>query len=150
MTVHLGMLTIRNTVLLVNVAFPQNNVTSGTIFPLHASGLGKVMLAFLSKERQDELLDTELKKYTRQTITDPIALREELERIRRRGFGRDNGEYLEGTSCLAFPIFNEKSEVVAAMSVSGSENEVSAALDQIIVDGLRCSKQCSLEMGWQM
>ena len=46
------------------------------------------------------------------------------------------------------PIFNNKNEIAAAMSVSGSPDSINEQLEQIISEGLRCSKQCSTDMGW--
>lgn len=150
-TVHLGALSIRNDVLLVNAQFPSNmqNIRSGSIFPLHASSMGKVILSYLSEEKREALLEAcDMRAYTRYTITDRDALRSELSAIREQGYGRDMEEYIDGTSCVAFPIFNDKDEIVAAMSVSGTLEQIDSRLDAIITDGLRCSKQCSAEMGW--
>lgn len=152
-TIHLGTLSIRNDVLLVKAQFPKNiqNVHSGSHFPLHATGLGKVLMAFLPEEKKNTVIEEcNLKQLTSRTITDREVLRKELEEIVERGYGRDLEEYLEGTSCAAFPIFNERHEIVAAMSVSGATDIIEGQISQIISEGLRCSKQCSSEMGWSL
>lgn len=151
-TVHLGMLSIRNNIMLLKAQIPNNSfdVECGSFFPLYASGLGKVILAFLDSDRQKELIDGmgELKKYTGNTITEKETLISELERIREQGYAFDNEEYLEGTMCVAFPLFDDRNNIVAAMSVSGITENIRPKLEEIITNGLRCSKQCSKEMGW--
>jgi len=150
-TAHLGTLSIRNDILLVNAQFPKNiqNIRSGSTFPLHASSMGKVILSYMPEEKREEMLENcDMRPYTRHTITDKDILRKEISVIRRQGYGRDVEEYLDGTSCVAFPIFNDKDEIVAAMSVSGTLEQINTQIDTMITDGLRCSKQCSAEMGW--
>lgn len=150
-TIHLGTLSVRNDILLINVHFPKNiqNVRSGSSFPLHASSMGKVLLAFSPEEKIETMLQKcDFRVFTRKTITDKEVMKRELVGIREQGYGCDEEEYLEGTSCVAFPIFNSRDEIVAAMSVSGTCDQINGQREQIIRDGLRCSKQCSSEMGW--
>lgn len=150
-TVHLGALSIRDDVLLVNAQFPKNiqNIRSGSTFPLHASSMGKVILSYMPQERMEELLEScDMRAFTHHTITDRDVLRKELSVIRERGYGCDVEEYIDGTSCVAFPIFDDKNKIAAAMSVSGTLDLINSQMEQIITDGLRCSKQCSAEMGW--
>jgi DNA-binding IclR family transcriptional regulator len=88
-------------------------------FPLHSTGLGKVLLAYLPPERSQVLLRSEaLRSFTRNTITEPKKLEAELATIRSRGYSWDLGETNENVRCVAAPIFNYQGEVVAALSVS--------------------------------
>jgi IclR family KDG regulon transcriptional repressor len=66
-----------------------------------------------------------MKQFTARTITDPDRLLAELEKIRRRGYATDTGEYTEGVYCLAFPV-KAPTGTVAAMSVSIPEVRVTA------------------------
>jgi len=152
LTTHLGVyLRNLNKILLVNTIYPEDNIVSGMLLPMHATGLGKIFLAYLQEEQQEEILNhMELKRFTAKTVTEIDDLRKQLADIHFRGFSCDNSEYMEGTSCIAFPIFNDKTEIVAALSISQREEVISAQREQIIIDGLRCSKQCSMEMGWLM
>jgi DNA-binding IclR family transcriptional regulator len=91
----------------------------GGRLPAHATGLGKVLLASLSDDELARRLDgIELAQFTERTIVDAEALRLELGRIRARGFGEDNEEYVVGCRCIAIPIRGPELGVVAAMSVS--------------------------------
>jgi DNA-binding IclR family transcriptional regulator len=91
----------------------------GGRLPAHATGLGKVLLASLAEdELARRIHGVELARFTERTIVDIDALRGELGRIRARGFGEDNEEYVVGCRCIAMPIRGPETDVVAAMSVS--------------------------------
>jgi DNA-binding IclR family transcriptional regulator len=152
-TSHLGVLNVDDSVLLVNVQFPKGrqNIRSGSIFPLHASGNGKVLLAFMDEIHLQKILDNcTLTKYTNKTITNKEQLLEEIALIRKRGYGIDMEEFIEGTVCIAFPIFGEDGKIKAALSLSGNKTSVLDLRDDIIRAGLNASKHCSMEMGWPL
>jgi IclR family acetate operon transcriptional repressor len=60
------------------------------------------------------------------SITNPVVFIETLERIRRAGVSFDREEASIGLACVAAPIFNHNGSVLAAMSVSGPVNRISA------------------------
>ena len=95
----------------------------GTESPLHASGIGKVLLAHAETDRLRSVL-AGLARYTDGTITDPADLERDLAAIRIRGYGVDNEERTEGMRCVAAPIRNAFGEVVAGISVSGPVSRV--------------------------
>jgi DNA-binding IclR family transcriptional regulator len=75
----------------------------GSRLPLHATGVGKVLLAAAPDEVCDEVFRT-LTRETRHTVVDPVRLRRELGEIRRRGFARTAEEMSLGTISVAVPI----------------------------------------------
>ena len=75
----------------------------GSRLPLHATGVGKVLLAAAPAEVADEVLRT-LTRETRHTVIDPARRRRELGEIRRRGFARTAEEMSLGTISVAVPI----------------------------------------------
>ncbi|MGE5839083.1 MAG: IclR family transcriptional regulator, partial [Deltaproteobacteria bacterium] len=88
--------------------------------PLYCTGVGKALMSGMADEEIDRLMKTqELKAHTRRTITDPHVLKRELEAIRKRGLALDNEELNLGVKCVAAPIRNRSSAVVAAISLSG-------------------------------
>ncbi len=92
----------------------------GTRGPIHASGIGKALLAFQPPEAIARIVREQgLAAFTAQTITDPARLAEELVAIRVRGWAVDDEERTEGMRCVAAPIFNEFREATAGVSVSG-------------------------------
>ena len=96
----------------------------GTTSPLHASGIGKVLLAHMPPARAARLLGGALPGYTPRTITDPGALAAELAAVRARGHAVDDEERNEGMRCLAAPVRDAHGETVAGLSVSGPVSRI--------------------------
>ena len=91
----------------------------GKMDPLYCTGLGKVLLAgFPYQDLRRYLAETELLAHTRKTIIDPKALADQLEEVRVKGIALDLEEYDEGVNCMAAPIFDHQSRIVAALSLS--------------------------------
>jgi DNA-binding IclR family transcriptional regulator len=88
--------------------------------PVYCTGVGKVLLSGLSNSDFNKIMRKQkFIKYTDNTITDPEELKEELEKIRDRGYATDNQEYMEGLRCVAVPIFNHRGRITCAMSIAG-------------------------------
>lgn len=87
---------------------------------LHASGIGKALLAVMTPQRRQALLALKpLAAFTPKTLTDPAALQADLDEINRRGWALDDEEANIGMRCIAAAIFNEFGEGVAGVSLSG-------------------------------
>jgi DNA-binding IclR family transcriptional regulator len=90
----------------------------GSRLPLYASASGKLFLSFMPKRSRERFIRlTPLVRHTANTFTDPSKLSRELEEIRARGYSTDNEEYLSGICCLAVPVKDADSRVVAAVAV---------------------------------
>jgi IclR family acetate operon transcriptional repressor len=88
--------------------------------PMHASSLGKAILAWLPQSDVTKILHrVGLPKLTDRTIVDPQALLADLALTRERGWAVDDQEKADGMRCAGAPVFNEHSEVIGALSVSG-------------------------------
>ncbi|MDE0589437.1 IclR family transcriptional regulator [Halocynthiibacter sp. C4] len=97
----------------------------GTLSPMHSSGIGKVLLAQMDEERLARFLSREeLTAFTKHSITEEAALRQNLERIRARGFSFDNEEKNIGMRCIAAPVFDANEEAIAGVSVSGPTSRI--------------------------
>lgn len=93
---------------------------AGTRSAIHASGIGKAIMAHWSDERRAALVrDRGLPAFTPQTVTDPAALAVELKTIRERGWAVDDGEHTAGMRCIAAAVFNEHGEPIGGLSISG-------------------------------
>lgn len=98
----------------------RHETGAGRRMPIHCTGVGKSILAFLSKEQRESILDqVNLTKHTPNTLTKAEELETELDNIRNRGFAFDEEEYHRGLRCVAMPIRSERDEVLGAVSVSG-------------------------------
>jgi DNA-binding IclR family transcriptional regulator len=89
----------------------------GKRLPLHATGPGKVLLAFSPPAVQEAVLAGDLARQTPQTITDPTRLRRSLAEVRRAGVCISRDEMTVGASSVAAPVFDADRTVVAAVSV---------------------------------
>jgi DNA-binding IclR family transcriptional regulator len=125
-------------------------VRLGQSIPMHASAIGKVMLAFLPKEQLDEIINSyDLYRCTPTTITNKEDLIAELEQIRIQGFAIDRGEQFNNTNCVGFPVRDSSNRVVAALSFSDNTDRIKKKQNELIRDGLQCCKYLSMELGWQ-
>jgi IclR family KDG regulon transcriptional repressor len=90
----------------------------GTRQPVHATALGKALLANLDRVDADRIMAAKpLARLTKNTIIDAETLRAELERVRRQGYAEDNDETEEGLYGVAAAVFNYSGKPVAAISV---------------------------------
>lgn len=88
----------------------------GSRLPLHATGVGKVLLAFGTKDLQEAVLNS-LDRFTEQTVVDPEKLSSQLQAIEAQGFARTNEELAEGATSLAVPLRGKGGRVIAALGV---------------------------------
>jgi DNA-binding IclR family transcriptional regulator len=89
----------------------------GSVFPLHAAAVGKVLLAHAPTAERELYLARPLAAHTPQTHVSPEALTAELDSVCQAGLARDREEYKRGLSALAAPIFDEGGDVVAALAL---------------------------------
>jgi DNA-binding IclR family transcriptional regulator len=89
----------------------------GGRFPLHASGIGLVLLAHAPEAVQLEVLSGPLQRFTDHTITDPDRLRRMLTQIRRDGVAVSDRQVTDDALSVAAPIFDAGGAVLAALSI---------------------------------
>ncbi|MFF9205376.1 IclR family transcriptional regulator [Streptomyces sp. NPDC014986] len=87
----------------------------GSRLPLHATGVGKVLLAHAPADVQDKVLD-DLPRMTPYTVTQPGRLRRQLEKVREEDFATTVEEMTLGACSAAVPIRTD-GDVVAALGV---------------------------------
>ena len=84
--------------------------------PVYATSLGKAILAYLDPVECDQVLDRlKFNKLTSGTITDVSELREDLARIRARGYAINNMERQAGVRSVAAPILDASGHPVASV-----------------------------------
>ena len=94
--------------------------------PVHATGVGKVLLADMAWPDVIAILKKKgMAKLTSNTITDPGAFMEELNKVRVQGYALDLEECEEGAICIAAPVRNHTGKAVAGMSISGPKSRLS-------------------------
>lgn len=110
-------------VLYIEAVYPsmqqQTRNILGERAPLYCTGLGKAMMAHLNQADMEKVLKQPMRQFTSFTLTDPAALRHQLEEVRVNGYAVDNMEHEFGIRCVAVPVFGSGGSVIAAVSVSG-------------------------------
>ncbi|MEJ2870292.1 IclR family transcriptional regulator C-terminal domain-containing protein [Actinomycetospora sp. OC33-EN08] len=72
---------------------------------LHATAVGKLLLAGLPEPRRVEVLARDGQaRHAHRTITDPDELDWELDQVRRRDLALDRSEFRERLACMAAPV----------------------------------------------
>ncbi|MEV7230250.1 IclR family transcriptional regulator [Polymorphospora sp. NPDC051019] len=111
----------------------------GRRLPAHATALGKVLLAERPPESLDKLLTWPLAALTPDTVTDPDALRAELDLVRGRGYAVDRGENTEGIVCfaMAVPLHSPATDAISLSVPAGrigpdTEDRVVSALGRAV------------------
>jgi len=88
--------------------------------PAYCTGVGKAILAFLPEdELESYLAKTEMRAFTRKTITSPAELKRQLRLTRARGYSVDDQEIDDGIRCVGAPVRDHRGVVVAAISIAG-------------------------------
>ena len=85
----------------------------------HALAIGKVVLALGRPELVERYVaHPGLRRFTPSTITEPDALRAELETVRRRGFAVECEELYRDFCCIAAPVHDARGRVLAVLGIS--------------------------------
>jgi DNA-binding IclR family transcriptional regulator len=88
----------------------------GSRLPMHATGVGKVLLAYAPDEVRAAVLG-KLTRVTAYTITQPARLLDQLRRVRTEGFATTGEEMSLGACSVAVPVRGPADEVVAALGI---------------------------------
>jgi DNA-binding IclR family transcriptional regulator len=87
---------------------------------LHASAPGKAYLAFCDKQEKERLmLEMDMPKYNKNTITDKGVLQNNLAQIKEQGYAIDCAEELEGVHCIGAPVFSYNGLPIALLWTTG-------------------------------
>lgn len=87
--------------------------------PLHATSMGKVLVAFSPDDAREDLLDRiPLDPAGPNVITDREALRHEIDLVRARGYATADEEHHAGLRAVAVPVLRPGGGVFAALSTA--------------------------------
>ena len=93
--------------------------------PLHQLAAGKAMLATLSREEIEMILDKHgLPARTDYTITERGELFEELDEVRERGYAYNLEESIEGLNAVGAAFKDDDGYPLGALSISGPANRI--------------------------
>lgn len=89
----------------------------GAHWPMHATGVGLVLLAHAPHQVRETVLARPLESFTERTVTDPALLRAMLADVRRAGYAISDGQVTLDAYSVAAPVRGPRDDVVAAVSV---------------------------------
>ena len=119
----------------------------GSRLPVHATGVGLVLLAHASVEIQQLALSSPLRTFTPKTISSQRRLREALANVRRDGYAISDRQIEMITYSVAAPVRDQQDEVVAAVSVVVPKE---TRTDTVVPAVRTCGLAISRAMGWRV
>jgi IclR family transcriptional regulator, KDG regulon repressor len=127
LTVNMAILDL-NEVVLVEKVEPRGifrlATWVGQRLPLHCTGLGKALLAFLSEPELHRIIKPELLRHNENTIVSPRKLKEHLGLVRKLGYAVDDEEATIGLRGTGAPIIDCQGRAIASISVSGTTTQI--------------------------
>lgn len=101
------------------------NYMPGEIYSINCGVYGKVLMSYSHsiKELEKLVYEIELKSVTPKAIIDPDKLLEEYKMIRKKGYSRSDGEYIEGTIGLGAPTFYADGKAHGCVGLSGIKSD---------------------------
>jgi IclR family acetate operon transcriptional repressor len=121
----------------------------GKSAPLHSTGVGKCLLLGFDQKKIDAMVRHRgLDALTTATITSRAALQKELRKIQRDGFAVDHEECESGVRCVAAPLRGIDGTIVAAISVTGPKDRLSAGrIAEIATRVVEAARSISARLG---
>ncbi|GIP35285.1 IclR family transcriptional regulator [Paenibacillus sp. J2TS4] len=130
-TIHLAVLENEQAMYIEKVpgpGFVQFATKIGQAWPLHNSGVGKALAAWLPEADLDRILEARgMPAATQNTITRAEEFKKTLELVRLNGYALEDEEGETGIRCIAAPIRDHKGEVIAALGATCLRNELSSS-----------------------
>jgi DNA-binding IclR family transcriptional regulator len=97
---------------------PATSFTPAATLPLHATALGRVLLAFGPASTVEMTIIKGLRRYTPYTLTGAARLRRAVAVTRLSRVAVTRGELEPGVSGVAMPVFGPGGDVVAAIEIA--------------------------------
>ena len=120
----------------------------GTRLPRFAGSVGKVLLASLEPGEANAIVrGHELPAFTPRSIVDPDAYLEQVGQTRRRGYARENEEYLVGVSAVSAPVINHEGQTIGTISVACVKTRARARLYELAEPVMNAGAQTSRRLG---
>ena len=117
----------------------------GTRFPLHATSLGKVLMAFQPEETIEAYLATaKLTRFTERTVTTETEMRRRLAQVRANGFDSASDELDYGIVSVAAPVFDKDRRITCAVNCSTMPTRISQ--DELVRTRLPLLQQAAREI----
>lgn len=152
MTAHLAVLERDEVTIVAKVDRPGTHRIAtwvGKRMDAHCTSLGKSLIAHIPEEDVDRLIAHRgLLRHNEYTIVSPARLKQELARVRALGYALDDQEEELGGRCVGAPVWNREGRVVAAVSISGHTDRITAeTLEGFVARVREAADAISRELG---
>lgn len=115
-----------------------HSIQVGARLPAHATVLGRLLLSDLDLNALRQLYpEPELPKYTPRTPATVEQLKQLIDQDRANGYGVSQGGFESGISTIAAPVFNDRGEVAAAVSITVPAQQVQPGELEVLVNQVR-------------
>jgi DNA-binding IclR family transcriptional regulator len=153
LTCHLAILDGPEAVYIEKVepqGFIKMDTWVGRRMRVHATSVGKALVAYIPQDRLEKILSSGMEKRTSRTITTVPRFLKELDRVRKQGYAVDDEENNMGARCLGAPIFNQTGAIEASLGLSGTTQHVNAQTMPRIVEALKdAARHISMQLGYR-
>ncbi|WDL97624.1 IclR family transcriptional regulator [Alicyclobacillus sp. ALC3] len=105
----------------------------GSRVTLTSSATGMVFCAFMPRDRIQQLLAVE----SAEAKVDRVQLEEDLQTIRETGYAVTEGGFIPGISAISVPVFNQFSQLAAALTLVGVVGVLPVAVNSPHVQTMR-------------
>lgn len=115
-----------------------HSIQVGARLPAHATVLGRLLLSDLDLNSLRHLYPEEpLPAYTARTPTTLAQLKGLIDEDRARGYAVSQGGFETGISTIAAPVFNDRNEVVACVSITVPAQRVQEGELDVLINQVR-------------
>lgn len=123
----------------------------GKSSPLYVGSGPKMLLAYMSREHQEEILgDSELYRLGDHEPIDKQKLLQQLETICQEGYAYSVGEQDADTTGISYPIYDYRNHVIAALAVSGLSSHFEGENLQLLKNKTKLAAQSiSRKLGYR-
>lgn len=122
-------------------------ITVGTRFPAYATSMGRVLLAALDGPALDAYFaEATLVPRTPRTLHTEPALRDEIERVRERGWCLVDQELERGLTSMAAPVRDRAGATVAAVNISMTHTDTGEGHQEALAALLECAAAVSKDV----
>lgn len=136
--------------LLRGKAVIEFGVRPGSELDFHATAHGLIALAFSPPALSELVLSRPLKAWTETTITDPAALKAQVEMVRTQGWATAADQMLVGFNALAVPVFDFRGIWRGTIAIVGQTDIIPAIpTDKQRDQLLKAAAEASRRLGWR-
>jgi IclR family KDG regulon transcriptional repressor len=122
----------------------------GGSFALHCGAASKILMAYLPEEKWDQIIRTEgLRRFTQNTITSEVKLKDHLREIRRKGYAYSDQEVDQDVIGVAAPIFDGIGELVAGLCIVGPVYRIKRKINSYGKLVMQYAQKVSVKIGYK-